>query len=210
MTTSRKALLAGLIASLCLATAVSSASARRLETSEQHFLAIWTLLTFNEAGGGTPIECPVTLGGSFHSKTLSKVSGQLVGYITEAHVAEASCHNERARVLAETLPWHIQYNSFTGTLPNITGIRTTLIGASFLVRAFGFISCLYRTSQAEPAFGTINVTSGSANTLTADNTHTIRSQTGGCPAGSFGGTAEVFVQENPGLSGTRITVRLVQ
>lgn len=210
MTNSGKILLAGLAATLLLAVAVGSASARRIETSEQHFLAIWTLLNFNEAGGGTPIECPVTLAGSFHSKTLSKVCGQLVGYVTEAHVAEASCHNERARVLPETLPWHIQYNSFTGTLPNITSIKTTLIGAAFLVRAFGFISCLYRTSQAQPAVGIINVVSGTATSLRADETRNITSQTGGCPAGNFGGTSELFVQESPGLTSTRIAVRLVQ
>ncbi len=108
-----KLLSSGVAAALVLAIGVAGAQARRFELSSQTIRAIWTELPFI-LGESTP-RCPVTLEGSFHSKTLSKVSGELVGYITRARTrkgAENCASNWGALFLdteegfAQTLPWH--------------------------------------------------------------------------------------------------------
>jgi hypothetical protein len=205
MQRSRKFFLAGVLAALCLMFAVSTASARRLEVSEQKWDAIWTSLEFSS--GGTAIRCPVTLLGSFHSKVLSKVSGQLVGYVNIAEVASTVCTGGRARALRETLPWHVRYDSFAGGLPAITSVRIQLVNANFLVEAFGFVSCLYTTSARTPGFGTINLTSGVAESIVASSAE-LASNTPFCPAGRFSGTGQVRAGSE--RSTTKITVRLVQ
>jgi hypothetical protein len=224
-----KLLLSAFVVALALSAAVSTAQARRFQLSNQHFLAIWEVnekLTFSAAGFFN-IACKVTIEGSFHSATLSKVCGQLVGYVTEAE-AERPCVGGEAWVLngierlsngtttTNTLPWHIRYNSFTGTLPNITGIRLQLIGASFLIRAPVNNGCLIKTTEARPAFGIVEREAGGNVTgLRAEEVPTIPTLVvleGICAAGSFAGKARVFLQSEsaPILEQTKIVVRLVQ
>jgi hypothetical protein len=204
-----KLIFAALAATACLSFAVSSANARRIEMSNQRFRAIWASLEFTAAGN--LIRCPVTLEGSYHSRTLSKVSGQLVGYITSAFVREANCTGGRARALTETLPWHVQYLGFIGRLPTITGIREILVGARFEVITPEGIGCLAGTTQESPGGGIVEVVGGVARTLRADETLEI--PLGGrfvcffAGESHFSGTAEIFVQ---GSTTTRINVRLVQ
>lgn len=195
-----KLLLVAVTTALVLAVGIGTASARRIETSSQAFRAVWTPLEFT--GGVFAVRCSVTLEGSFHSKTLSKVEGQLVGYITRAALT-SPCSSGSATVLTAHLPWHIQYKSFTGTLPNITNITTKLIGAEFQVSQLG-VTCLYITEAAEPAIGIINVSAGTVTGLRADETAKINRIN--CPEGGFKGTAAVTV---PGTT-TPITVQLVQ
>jgi hypothetical protein len=201
-----KLLLTTLTAALVLSVAVGIASARRIEASEQRVYIIWSALEF-KSGILNPIRCPVTLLGSFHSRTISKVSGQLVGFINHGTVAEARCTGGRARVLPETLPWHVRYDSFAGTLPTITRIRLQLINASFLVEAFGFASCLYRTEATRPALGDAAVSAEEVTTLTPTNAR-ISSQTGGCPVGEFAGAGNV--RKTSESETGRVRVRLVQ
>ncbi len=200
-----KLLLTGLAATIVMAFVVGNASARRIETSSQQFKAVWSRLTFNDAAR-VRVECSVTLEGSFHSRTLSKVSGQLIGFINGAHVA--SCVGGEARADTETLPWHIQYNSFEGTLPNITGITLTLTNSKFEITAGG-AHCIANNTQTNPAFGTVLVEArGGVTGLRALEAHTI--PLGGeflcsfASPGSFEGTAAVTG------GGRAITVRLVQ
>lgn len=199
-----KLVLAALVATILMSFAVGSASARRIETSEQGFLVRWTSLSFNAAGNR--VSCPVTLEGSFHSRTLSKVCGQLIGYVSTAQVGPASvCQAGSATVLTESLPWHILYVSFAGELPRIERIRIKLIGAAFRISAG--IACLATTTHTNPAVGDINVeASGGANTLTALREFSIPTN---CPfvSGNFEGTGEVFTLITPQR---RIFVRLVQ
>jgi hypothetical protein len=208
MRTRSKLIFAVLAATAFLSLAVSSANARRIELSNQTFRAVWASLEFTAAGN--LIRCPVTLEGSFNSRTISKVCGQLVGRITAARVREASCVGGTARALTETLPWHIQYLGFIGTLPNITGIREILVGARFQVITGGH-TCLAGTTQAHPGAGIAEVVGGVASKLRAEEEAEI--PLGGefvcffAGESHFGGTAEVFVQ---GSTSTRITVRLVQ
>jgi hypothetical protein len=192
-----------IIATALLAVAVGTAAARRFEISEQRFRAVFAPLTIG-AEGQTPAICNLTLEGSFHSRTTSKVIGALLGYITAAEMT--NCTSETARVLRETLPWHILYVSFTGALPNITSIRIDIRDAAFLVRAFNFISCLYRPESAHPLLLEMLLTVGSANRIRLDESARIPGS-GICPEIFLQGTGELFIQSS---TSTRITVRLVQ
>jgi len=129
MHTRSKLALAGLAATLLMAFAVNSASANHLSVSSQNFRLVWTALTFFGEGTGSTentIICPVTLEGSFHSSTLAKVIGALIGHVTRATVVGTSCTGGRATILQETLPWHVTYEGFSGTLPRITAVRLLL------------------------------------------------------------------------------------
>jgi hypothetical protein len=159
MRNTTKLVCAGLAAALLMSFAVGTASARRIRVSEQGFLARWNALSFIAAG--RTVACPVTLEGSFHSKTLSKVCGQLIGYVSTAQVPtndSVHCTGGTATALTEMLPWHIQYVSFAGVLPRITRIRIQLVGARFQVTPAGLSACLAGTTQAAPAAADIEIT----------------------------------------------------
>jgi hypothetical protein len=205
-----KLLLAALAATVFMAYAVDTASATRLETTSTTFRIRWSPLVF-AAGGGVSVSCPVTLAGSFHSRTISKVSGQLIGYVNVAQVGSPeTCAGGEARANTANLPWHVQYNSFTGTLPRITGVVLTLVNARFEIVAGG-VRCEAGTTQASPAFGRANVneTTGRVESFTALGEHTIplggSFLCGFVSPGRFNGTGTV---DNG--SGTAITVRLVR
>src|SRR5262249_7264834 len=146
--------------------AVGDASARRIEFSSQSFRIVWSFFHFGNTGETVRIECPVTLEGSFHSRTISKVSGQLIGYITRAQIGPFEACREKAGIegisfLQTSLPWHIRYNSFTGTLPTIQGTVVQLIGTGILVTSLNQ-HCLYKSTAARPAFGTLVRQAGGA------------------------------------------------
>jgi hypothetical protein len=221
-----KLLMSALIAALALSAAVSTAHARRFQLSNQRFLAIWEeaqKLTF-EAAGIFNVACKVTIEGSFHSVTLSKVSGQLVGYITSAATTrpcnggEAWVQNGTEEIPGQgrvsSLPWHIRYDSFRGTLPRINGIRLQLIGAGFLISVPGVGSCLALTSATKPAMGIVEVneTTGVVESLRPEESTFIPTTrlSGLCAEGAFVGRGRVFLQGEPGLETTKIIVRLVQ
>jgi hypothetical protein len=140
----------------------ANATARRIAISERNFLAAWTTFKFND--GGNIISCPVTLDGSFHSRTISKVCGALVGYINRAVVVDSACTGGNYRALEETLPWHIRYSSFSGTLPSISSIRIAVVGARIQAGASG-LTCLFATTAAHPVFFDIQISEGRARTI---------------------------------------------
>jgi hypothetical protein len=152
-----KALLAVAGATLLLGALASAASARILSTSSQTLRASFREIRFNGAFGNS--SCAVTVEGSFHQRTQAKVAGSLVGYITRADLG--ACAEGRATVLRETLPWHIQYSSFSGTLPNITAFRANVIGVSFRIQE-PFAGCLGRSEAANPATVIFNREAGGA------------------------------------------------
>jgi hypothetical protein len=150
----RTKIIIGILAvAVALTAAVNSASARRIEISEQRFLVLFKELTFS--AGGSDIVCEVNLEGSFHSRTVSKMSGQLIGYITEA-VIHRPCPRGAMWTLNgiergaehQTLPWHILYLRFLGLLPNITGIEVQLNNGGFVVEPGGGLTCLYEATRA--------------------------------------------------------------
>jgi len=152
MRTRSKLLLAALAAALLLTALVGSASANRLSGNEKNFRITYTPMRFESREGKT-VSCNVTLEGSFHERTITKTANALVGYITAARV-ESCTPTNGARANTETLPWHIQYESFTAAsgLPNIETITENTINSSFEVAEtiFGFtVRCRY-TVASEP------------------------------------------------------------
>jgi hypothetical protein len=207
-----KLMLAGLTATIVLSFAVSGVSARRIETSEQGFLTRWSPIVLSAAGNR--VSCPMTLEGSFHSKTFSKVCGELIGYISKAQIPvglEPPCVGGTATLLTETLPWHIQYVSFAGRLPNITSIRLQVTNTRVQFRAAG-VTCLTGSTATNPDVGDIIIGgSGEGRQLRAlpEFTIPLRGEfvCGFAGNASFEGTGEIFTLATPQ---TRITVKLVQ
>jgi hypothetical protein len=188
-----KLLLAASAAALALGAAVGIASANRIAirlepAKPATFRAVWTEIIFSGSGLASTITCPLTLEGSFHSKTIAKVLESLIGYVTRAIVGEATCSGARARALAETLPWHIRYGGFGGRLPEITTITQRIVGFKFLLLAtiFGFpVSCLYTSTAASPLVGTVNMAGSVAESITINEERTVpisAGQSGSCPA----------------------------
>jgi ABC-type amino acid transport substrate-binding protein len=209
MRTHTKLIVAALSATLLMAFAVGSASARNLSISNRNVRIVWTELTFAAADGSLPTTCPVTLEGSFHYNTIVKRTNSLIGLVTRAIVDNARClDGSHATVLTATLPWHVTYQSFTGTLPNITSIKLLLVGASFLVAPFFGASCLARTTTENPSIGIANVGAGGVITgLRAEEETTIPLTGTFCPErGRFSGTGTVTLL---GSTSTRIFLRLI-
>jgi hypothetical protein len=218
MTKRTKLIIGGLTVAIALAAAVNTATARRFEISEQRFLILFTELTF-EAGGNQVI-CPVTLEGSFHSRTIMKVSGQLVGSVTEA-IARHPCQqntgwalngieNIQGTTATNTLPWQILYIGFRGTLPNITEIELSLNGAKFRTEVIGVL-CLYASRETRWMEAQVKVSAGRITTIRVNEERRIplfESQSGlFCPAeGIMRGEGIVATQgvHRP------ITIRLVE
>jgi hypothetical protein len=207
-----KLVFVALIATIALSFAISGAGARRIETSEQGFLVRISPIIWSAAGNR--LSCPLTLEGSFHSRILSKVCGQLIGHISQAQIPvglEPPCQGGTARALTETLPWHVQYVSFAGRLPAITQIRFQVVGARFQT-VIGGVTCLAGGTQAHPGAGAINIGGGGeGNSIRALPEFTIplggEFICGFAGNGTFEGSGEVFTLRTPQA---RITVRLVQ
>jgi hypothetical protein len=203
MRTTTKLALATLVAVVALAAAVGAAGARRFEFSDQRFTFVTRSVGYR---GGEPTNCPITLAGSFHSRTISKVSGQLVGYINSA--GSGTCPEGSGRVLTESLPWHVRFASFSGTLPSITQIKLQVIGYSFLEICITS-SCLYKSTAANPLILGLEVTRGVITSMRWEENNAIPRFMGEfiCPA-------ELIVEGagEPSVTGTttKINVRLIQ
>jgi hypothetical protein len=128
-----------------------------------------TFSVFRPAGGGFgfPSECALTLEGSLHSRTLVKTTGALIGYITRATLG--TCSRGSATILSTSLPWHVRYASFSGTLPNITRLNSTFTGFQYQIR--------------EPVFGVTCLAAGGVGQL-----NYTREVGGVLPSAEIGGT----------------------
>ena len=206
MRTRSKLLLAGLMATIALASAVATAAADEIEFSHEDFRMTWATVSFTN-DIGTVITCPMTVAGSFHRRTIRKVPRTLIGAVTAADTGDASCGPEGAgaTLLKETLPWHLQYNGFTGILPNIGAIRLLLIGAAFRVRSGGGIICLTRTTTTEPSGGDALTGGALANgrrqltRLRADSSFQIDTEGAFCDLGGDAGfTGEADIRARDG------------
>lgn len=196
-----KLLLAALAAALMLAASVNAASANRLVRNEGAFRVTFSPLSFVPSFGST-VRCPVTLTGSYHSRTITKTAGSLIGYVNSVTVG--TCEAGTARARTETLPWHLQYASFAGTLPNITATTENLIRGSYEVQGeiFGIrVTCRY-TVPSQAAIS--NRESRGTVTSMSLGSESTSSETGGCPSGRFSGTGSV---KTPG--GAALVVTLV-
>jgi hypothetical protein len=150
-----KLILAALSATMLLGIGVSSATARSFEIGswERGFRIVWTALEFSNNVGLETVRCPVTLEGTFHRSTYAKVSGTLIGYVTRAIIRgeRTSCTGGTARIFGESLPWHLQYSSFAGTLPDIESVTLVMLGAHFGAEPAGSgLTCNGRTEAGHP------------------------------------------------------------
>jgi hypothetical protein len=197
---------AALAAAIVLAALVGAASAHRLAMSSQSFRATWTEFRFIETGTRV-IRCKLTLEGSFHSRTLSKVLEQLIGYVTRA--TTETCTGGSVEFLPSTLPWHVRYDGFSGTLPRITEIHIRVIGFSFRFPNGTGGFCLYESSVVQPLIIWLQIAAtGVENDMKADEAAEIP-LTSGALCGTnedVAGTSSSFTV----LGGTAaITVTLV-
>ena len=134
-----------------LALAVGAASANRLSVSNSQFRFL--MRSFELTSSQFEITCGVTLEGSFHSRTFAKVQGALVGFFSRASVDTPGCTGGRMSVLAESLPWHVRYRSFSGTLPAISAVALDVVGFTLLFENTIAQVCLYRATEASPMRG---------------------------------------------------------
>jgi hypothetical protein len=151
-------LAASITAVMMLALAVGTTSARELAVSEQSIRVSWASLEFGSSLA--TIRCRLTLEGSFHSRTIAKVERRLIGAITAGIIAHP-CTNGEAWVdngreteplgtAPQKLPFHLTYENFTGTLPNISSIGLLLSRISFVLQATSFgISARCRYGRIE-------------------------------------------------------------
>ena len=141
-----KMLLIAVGAALVLGALVGAASAGRLSSTSTTFRAPFSRVVLSGAFG--TIDCIVTLEGSLHTRTITKTVGRLIGYVTAANLGP--CASGSATFLRETLPWHLTYRSFAGTLPNITAMNVDMSGYSLQYREPLF-TCLFRSGTGAAA-----------------------------------------------------------
>jgi hypothetical protein len=204
-----KLALAGLTAALLLGFTVSPVSARSLSLSRQHFRITWVRLKFFDQEGVVFTDCPVTMEGSFHSQTINKVVDSLIGFITRAVVFEARCTQETsARFLASSLPWHIKYKAFGGTLPRIASVRVLIRGIAYESSIRG-VPCLFVENGTNSISGEFFLEpTGIVLGFAFDPSTRIAVRPGGIcliPEAGLERTGEVFVLNTT----TRITIRLI-
>jgi len=150
--------LVAFVGALVLLGALAGSSfARNFSATETRMTATFSRVEFS--GGFGTTRCNVTVSGILHSRTVPKVLESLVGLVTEASVG--GCETGSATILTATLPWHVRYSGFTGTLPNITSIIVKSPGVAFQIRepVFG-VTCLASSTASSPATGTWNREAG--------------------------------------------------
>lgn len=144
--------LVGLAAALAMVCAVATASANRLSVSSETFRIGWSAIDIFGAGGFSfEVHCPLTMEGSFHSRTMAKTQGLLVGHVTRVTNPGESCVSGPVTVLTETLPWHVVYKSYLGSLPLIRSVRYAIVGFAIAMGITFEQRCLYGGSRAEVA-----------------------------------------------------------
>ncbi len=153
-------LLAACAAICTMAFAAGIASANSLSVDTLDFYQVWEdvespdqppdleRLSFN---GTVSVRCEVTMLGSFHSATFTKVSGLLIGVINHIEINE--CEGGTISALLEVLPAHVRFTGFGGTLPEIEEIRLEYVGLALAITVPGFFDCLLRTDASEPLAG---------------------------------------------------------
>jgi hypothetical protein len=209
MTRDSRLFLAAFTSMLALAIAVSAASANRLSVSNQSFRTVFTPWIFQSSEeGGVQLRCNLTLEGSFHTRTLSKTRGALIGHVTRASLN--NCSGVFVTTLQASLPWHISYRSFTGTLPSITGLQIDIVGFTFLLDT-ALTDCLYQSTMSAPVPATINISGGRATSVAFNESGAVPIRTSlslGCAFAQnmiFGGRGTFTLLGNT----TVITVTLI-
>lgn len=215
-----RTLLIALATGVTLAAAAGATPGANLSFSNRSFRIVFQPIEFIVPGLGT-VTCHATWEGAFHSTSIAKVLGNLIGYVTRAFIhrplplcgggfawiLNGSEEIEVLRVIpATTLPWHIRYRSFSGTLPNITAITVDIVDLAFMTRIFETL-CLYKSTAASPArvIFTVNA-EGQVTVGKIDETVAIPRFSGAmaCPA-----TATIRAQGGVRLLGSTTTLIFV-
>lgn len=197
---SGRALLAVVSAVAVLGTCASAASAGRLSTSSQTWRSSFAALEFSGIFGA--IRCPVTLESSLHGSTLAKVAAALIGYVNRVSIGACAT----GTIVVLSLPWHLRYASFSGTLPTLTALNTAIVGMAMSIREPGIgITCLFRTTAEQPATLSVRREAGGALAEPALGGEIRTGASCGELPGRLGGSGNVTV----GGSSTRVTLTLI-
>jgi len=94
--------------------------------------------------------------GSFHSATIRKVPGALIGVITRSTAQSSACSGGTLTVEVESLPWHVRYAGFSGTLPAIRNVEILIVAFKFHFVIAG-VPCTTQTTAANPLLGFLNL-----------------------------------------------------
>jgi len=197
-----KTLLAVVAAAAVLGALVGSASANRLSTTSQTWRVTFARLELR--GAFAELTCPITFEGSFHSATIAK-SPTLVGYVARA--VAGACSFGSATLLTQTLPWHVRYGSFGGTLPSIGSLTLNLVGFAIRTREASSATCLMLSMATEPLRlrFTRETTTGALTEAEAEGVIPAEIQCLSMPVPLSGRSSSVSVQGGT----TRITVTLI-
>jgi hypothetical protein len=186
MPRTQRILLSAAITATALLNVTATASANRLNIDDQAFDIRWSPMTF--VAGVGPTRCNLTLLGSFHTATIAKAHGTLIGHITHASVGECN-PGVSATMLASDLPWHVQYRGFSGSLPSISSVTIAIIDFAFRFDPDGLPSCLFVTSDEEPAIGIASISGSTITEMRLDENAEISLEGEGSIC-SFGGSAQ--------------------
>jgi hypothetical protein len=204
--------LLGALAAVLSILIVDSASGSRFSINGRTFRTVFAPL--NISPNFWPVSCEMTLDSSFHSSTIVKTRGALLGWVNAARIRRPCEGNGNAwflngseqqdlNVIASTLPWHIRFDSFTGTLPTITSVRLQIIGIAILVRVV--FDCLYQSTVERPAYLIFDLdATGTVINTRFDRSSAIPKKSGGafCPATGEGegtGTSRLTPTEVPAV-----------
>jgi len=197
--------LTALLAAMLLASALSTASARNLEVSNQNFRVTWSRLEFQSSLA--TVRCQVTLEGSMHSRTIPKIQGLLIGAITRITIKEESCTGGTARP-ERPPPWHLTYEGFTGRLPTIESVRFLAQRFQYAIIAFGATCKMGTSTDNITGRTTLNGSGDAVNQIPLTGRNIVNLLEGGglCPAsGTFvGGEADGVIT----LLGTTTRIRV--
>jgi len=189
-----------------LAALAATSSARSFSSTSNTLRATWTRLEFtNELGFGT-VSCPITLEGSFHSRTIAKTA-ELIGAITRVDIRRP-CTGGEATARTETLPWHFTYFGFIGNLPNITSIIFLISRLHYNISLPGVCDGEYGTATDNTRYTATREAGGALTALepSTDRLTLVRTLSGICPS-RMGkrGSANITALN----SASRITVTLI-
>ncbi|MGB2711108.1 MAG: hypothetical protein WBC33_06290 [Conexibacter sp.] len=164
-------LLAPLVAVAFLAAVAAVAHANRgLQVEPSGSVTGTAPVTFTTLSG-TQYWFLLTLRGSLH-RTVSKVVGSLAGLITD-------CRGQPLRefpflniACVLTMPWHVRYTSFSGTLPGITAASFVILGFSISFREI--LECLFQADLR------VIAAENPVSSIRFDETQPVSTSTPGC------------------------------
>jgi hypothetical protein len=200
----RKLILAAVAATALFALLAGPAAARTGLVAEPRTTTL-TIGSLRLNGGLSTVVCPITLTVTLH-ESVPKIRGTLAGFATVTDgTGSCSAGNSGllvggSRVTGPQGPYHVNYISFEGTLPNITAVTLEVLQVSFWITEPVFrISCL----TAEPQNITGTSTGGNPATGMEVRGAGIRLE------GGFGCRIAEGSMEGSGSLSTAVTMSLI-